>query len=253
MSKLTIPALPIIPTRFLRRLNNGRKLLTSLTIMLLLTACAQQTQVHLYTKYAEPEQVAALSNALIAAKFDVSTNTLDIPNDIRQSSVLYSPLLKSREDLATVKTIAEQHGWQNLQETSLVSGNHWYTKNTMALFLLPEGEVGKQRIASRDLENTYHSRNCSEDVQIVFKPNGRYQLTLKSPNKNQQAFAKGKWRVTSLPYISLNSDNGIWWFYLTVSHEAAVDKLGKAQLTVLTPVEQYKEFPQCQFSHGVRV
>lgn len=221
--------------------------------LLFISACAQKTQVHLYAKYAEPEQVTELTEALLEADFNVTSNQLSIPQEITHSSILYSPLLKSREDLAKVKAITEQLGWQNLQEDSLVSGNHWYTKNSMALFLLPDGEKGKQRIATKNLVNRYQSTQCDQEISLTFADNGRYQLEFSNNNKNQRAFAKGDWKVTSLPYISLRSDDGIWWFYLTVRQEDAVDKIGKAKLTILTPVENYTQFPQCDLVFGERV
>lgn len=132
-------------------------------------------------------------------------------------------------------------------------GNHWYSKDSVGLFLLPEGVKINDKIANQDLVNNYVSRNCSTSVNIRLNKNNTYKLSFTNKAYERTDHLKGYWKVRSYPYIELTSFNGRWWFYFEIEQKVETDKVSKIKIVELKAVESYSFFPNCNFANGVRI
>ena len=132
------------------------KFLSVIILSITLVACSS-TEVHLYTRYLSDTEIARISSKLDKSNFKVVTNTLAFPEKINQSTLLYSPFIKGEKTLDILINSLSDLGWAIPNVEALVVGNHWYSKDSVGLFLLPEGVKQKDKIANQDLVNDYES------------------------------------------------------------------------------------------------
>ncbi|MEW6997443.1 hypothetical protein AADZ86_07050 [Colwelliaceae bacterium BS250] len=228
------------------------KLLGVIIFSLTLISCSS-TEVHLYTRYLSDIEIEKISSKLDESNFKVVTNTLSFPETIHQSTLLYSPFIKGEKTLDTLINSLSEIGWTIPSVEALVSGNHWYSKNSVGLFLLPEGVKQKDKIANQDLANDYESRNCDTLVNIRLNNNNTYQLTFTNKTNERTDHLKGTWKIRSYPYVELTSFNERWWFYFEIEQKIETDKVSDIEIIELKPVESYSFFPNCSFVNGIRV
>ncbi|MGB0937135.1 MAG: hypothetical protein ACPGTQ_06735 [Colwellia sp.] len=81
--------------------------------------------------------------------------------------LLYSPFIQGDEPLERLTHSLSELGWTVPNVQALMAGNHWYSKDSVGLFLLPEGVKQGAKIAHQDLANDYESRNCDTSVKFV--------------------------------------------------------------------------------------
>ena len=113
--------------------------LITLAFPLIVSGCASPPTVYLYGKYLEPSKVQALSEQLTDQGLNVEVNDFDFPTSVSTNTLLYSLLLQSPEAIDNTTSIAEHAGYSINRVQSLTQGNHWYTKNSLALFVFPDG------------------------------------------------------------------------------------------------------------------
>jgi hypothetical protein len=228
------------------------KLLSIIILSITLVACSS-TEVHLYTRYLSDTEIEKISSKLDESNFKVVPNTLSFPDNIYQSTLIYSPFIKGDKTLDTLINSLSEVGWSIPIVEALVSGNHWYSKDSVGLFLLHEGVKQKDKIANQDLANDYESRNCGTIVSISLNKNNTYQLSFTNKTNERTDHLKGSWKIRSYPYIELTSFNERWWFYFEIEQKVESDKISKIEIIELKPVESYSFFPNCSFVNGVRI
>jgi hypothetical protein len=213
--------------------------------------CTNQTTVHLYGRYLSPPITTNIKNTLERAGFNVEVNQLTFPSSIQQSAILYSPLIEDRD---AISAIIEQLSLLNYpihKNQPLVAGKHFYTKNNLGLFILPENEnLTKQSI---DIANAYKSVNCGHTVSLNLNKDGTYTLFFAQlPFSDTTDYLKGVWHFTEYPYLSLGPKNGYEWFYFKMQQEHTVDKIGKIHKTLLISQDKYSHLHFCDFAYGLR-
>jgi len=228
------------------------KLLNIIILSIALVACSS-TEVHLYTRYLSEIEIKEISSKLEESNFKVVPNTLSFPENIYQSTMIYSPFIKGDKTLDTLIQSLNEVGWPIPSVEALVSGNHWYSKDSVGLFLLPEGVKQKDKIANQELANDYESRHCDTKVSIRLNKNNTYQLSFTNKISERTDHLKGAWKIRSYPYIELTSLNERWWFYFEIEQKTELDEISKIEIIELKPVESYSFFPNCSFVSGVRV
>jgi len=228
------------------------KLLSVILFCITLLACSS-TEVHLYTRYLSDTEIEKISSQLEASNFKVVTNTLAFPETIHQSTLLYSPFIKGDNTLERLINSLTNIDWAIPRVESLVSGNHWYSKNSVGLFLLPDGVKQKDSIANQDLANNYESRNCDTLVNLYLYKNNTYRLSFTNKNNERTDHLKGSWKIRSYPYIELTSTNERWWFYFEIEQKVESDNVSKINIIELKPVDRYSLFPKCSFVNGIRI
>ncbi|XPF94889.1 hypothetical protein ACM9HF_02435 [Colwellia sp. RE-S-Sl-9] len=228
------------------------KFLSVIIFSITLLACSS-TEVHLYTRYLSDIEIEKISLKLDQSNFNVVTNNLSFPETIHQSTLLYSPFIKGDKTLDTLINSLSEIGWTIPSVEALVSGNHWYSKNSVGLFLLPEGIKQKDKIANQDLANDYESRNCDTLVSLRINKDNTYLLTFANKTHERTDHLKGHWKIRSYPYIEFTSFNERWWFYFEIEQKVESDKVSKINIIELKPVDRYPFFPNCSFANGVRI
>lgn len=222
-----------------------------LFVLSILTACSNTT-VHLYTRYLSADQTTEIQQKLAEQGIKVETNELAIPQSIKQSSLIYSPLLDNNAQVEKISELLASLGFPISDTSPLVVDNHWYAKKSIGVMIVPEGINPHNRSTVADLANLYQGENCDENISIRLYANNRYQMNTDQPSENFDEFKEGLWRITSYPYVELRTEDRIWWFYFEVSQKAEVDVVGKVEKTILTPVERYIHFPFCNYTFGIR-
>jgi len=228
------------------------KFLSIILLSITLLACSS-TEVHLYTRYLSDIEIEKISSKLEESNFKVVTNTLTFPETINQSTLLYSPFIQGDKTLGLLINSLSNISWTIPNVEALVSGNHWYSKNSVGLFLIPEGVKQKDRIAIQDIANNYESRNCDTLVNLHLNKNNTYKLSFTDKTNERTDHLKGIWKIRSYPYIELTSSNERWWFYFEIEQKVESDKVSKINIIELKPVDRYLFFPNCSFANGIRI
>ena len=104
-----------------------------------LFACSS-TKIHLYTRYLAADDVAKITQALAAHDFDVVSNTLKYPDDIMQSTLLYSPFMEGENRIDELINTLDDLGWVIPTIQPLVTGKSLlHQKIVPVYYFLPEG------------------------------------------------------------------------------------------------------------------
>ncbi len=103
----------------------------------ILSACATTT-VHLNTRYLTAQQENDLVLLLLDNDFNVNTVDYAFPLNIEQSAIVYSPLLNNPQALATLEKILPPAGYPLAHRNALVEGKHWFTKNNIGVYPIPD-------------------------------------------------------------------------------------------------------------------
>lgn len=119
-------------------------------ICVFISACSS-TKVHLYSRYLSEQENIEITKAIEEQGFDVITNTLAFPDEIQQSTLLYSPFVQKENGVDILIATLNNIGWAISTVQPIFAGNHFYTKDSVGLFLLPDGIGQSDKIASQDL------------------------------------------------------------------------------------------------------
>ena len=224
-----------------------------LALLMLLSGCSQTSEIHLYGRYLSEAQTNQLRQALTHEGFKVTVNQLAFPTTISQPTLIYGMPMDRPDEVAQVRQLVQTQGWQLQDAQSLVKGNHWYSGNSMGLFLLPDGVNPNQLSSVHDLSFVYHSQGCDAPANISLTADHRFQIQPVNGATTEAALLQGRWQVRQLPYVELIPDgNSQWAYYLELSRQHSQDQLGAVQQILLTPLQTYPIFGRCSFVHGVR-
>ena len=214
------------------------------------------TKVHLYTRYLSAEETEAVTKNLEGLGFDIIVNTLVFPDGIEQSTLLYSPFVEGENTLNILIDTLANIGWLVLNVQPIFAGNHYYTKNSVGLLLLPYGVRQSDKVTRQDLVNEYESGNCQDSMTLRLNSDASYQflyLNKTSAQSRKSEQLKGSWQITSYPYIELVSSNKMWRFYYEIQKNIETDVVGKIEIIELKPVDDHYTLPKCSFLYGLRV
>lgn len=224
-----------------------------LVIVTVMLAGCSATEVHLYTRYLSEADIDKVTTTLEQANYKVTTNTHAFPDTVNQSTILYSPFIKDETHLQGLIGSLSDNGWVIPNVEMLKSGNHWYSKDNVGLFLLPDGVKPKDKVTTRDLASKYQSRNCDTLVALELNEDNTYELSYTNKAVTHSDHLKGSWKMRSYPYIELTSLNRQWWFYFEIEQKIETDKISEVSIIEFKPLNQYTSFPGCSFASGVRI
>ncbi|WP_102797800.1 hypothetical protein [Bowmanella denitrificans] len=225
-----------------------------LLVLLTLTmvGCAK-TQVHLYGRYLQPEQIQQVTQALETEGYQVQVNRLAFPADIHQSSLVYSLMLKDVSKLDRVMAASASQGWYVHNVTAMVKGNHWYTKDSMGLFLLPEGVDPSDPSAAENMSFNYQSSGCEQSPGLQLSDDHTFRIQPVAEVPFDADWHQGTWRLKESAYLELTPKaDPTWSYYLELQRSTETDQLGQAEVIRLTPMRTYLMFGKCSFEYGVR-
>lgn len=231
---------------------NNMKMISVLLMCFFIWSCAS-TKVHLYTRYLSTEETENITNNLEERGFNVITNTLVFPDDIQQSTLLYSPFVEGENSLNILIESLATIGWDMPNVQPIFAGNHYYTKNSVGLLLLPDGGRQSDKMLRQDLANAYESKQCDASIQLKLNNDDSYQFLYPDKTDRQTEQLTGTWQITSYPYIELTSLNKIWRFYYEVQKNTITDVVGKIAVIELKPLDDHYTLPKCGFVYGLRI
>ena len=226
-----------------------KKLLT-LVLGLLVTACSS-TKVHLNHRYLDEQQLARITQKLEEAGYNVKVNNFAYPNNISQSTLVYSPMIGDKAAVDNILQLLDAENWPVHSVSPLVSGKHWFTKDSVGLYLLPEGINPHYGNTVQDLVSVYKSRACETDVEIHLKADAKFEIVFSEPVSEDRSFT-GAWHSNNYPVIQLTPDDDLWPWYFEVNRTIESDKISNIEVAELVPLNQDKLFPGCKFASGVR-
>ena len=143
-------------------------------------------------------------------------------------------------------------GFLDANVEPLFKGNHWYGKNSIGLFLLPDGIKQNDKILSEDLVKQYTSTKCDITAELVFNRDHTYQIHYQKDPNDKVKHKTGTWEITAYPYMLLTSSNGSWRFYFEIQQSETADLVSKVSLLTLKPLSTHHVYPNCSFVHGLR-
>ena len=207
--------------------------------------------MHLYAKYMSEQDRQRLKQSLEQRDFNVSVNTLGFPASVEATTLLYSLLLKNSQDIETVTGIAASQGISVTHIRSLTEGNHWYTKNSLALFVLPDNFTGVLR---PDLLHTFLADKCSHNLNLTLNNNGTFNISEPSePVTGKTANNYGSWHYRQPPYLELRYANGRDFSYYQIHKRSESDIVSAMQVVRLIPLQGIIQAPQCELMYAERI
>ena len=228
----------------------------SIVLMCFFIFACSSTKIHLYTRYLSAEETEAVPKNLEGLGFDVIANTLVFPDEVQQSTLLYSPFVEGENTLNILIDTLAKIGWLVPNVQPIFAGNHYYTKNSVGLLLLPDGGRQSDKVTRQDLVNEYESENCQASMTLRLNSDASYQflyLNKASAQSRKSEQLTGSWQITSYPYIELTSLNKMWRFYYEIQKDIETDVVGKIEIIELKPVDDHYTLPKCSFLYGLRV
>lgn len=220
---------------------------TSVLTCLTLTLACSTTTIHLNTLYLNDEKSQKVKVALLEQGFDVEFNELSFPSNIYSTSILYSPFVKTVGAIDTLENTLNSLGYDVGSINALVASNHWYTKNTIGVFIVPEGITPNSGKNTEDIAFKYQSEGCDtntvlnlrRDGKFTYMPLGKLEIT-------------GTWSITQYPYILLNSDEPYLNFYYEITRSKKVDRISVVDIIELQPLDSSLIISKCKMTYGVR-
>lgn len=220
--------------------------------LILLTGCSSPPTVYVYAKYLDENQKNILSTQFEKENYTVEFNRLDFPTTITENSMLYSLFLQDSELINRAKSIVENMGLPLENVNALTSGNHWYTKNSVALFLFPNNKSAVGAFFRQDLIQTYQAKDCGGDHLLVLNEDGTFTLIEKSFSEEQQV-TKGSWLYRQHPYVELQKDGAKYSeYYFEISGFTESDKVSEIEFVKLTYLNSSHFVEGCSFLYGLR-
>jgi len=227
------------------------KVMSVVLLCFFVLACSS-TKVHLYTRYLSAEDTTKITKSLAEHGYDVIPNSLVFPDGIEQSTLLYSPFVQGENSINVLIDSLDKGGWIVPNVKPIFAGNHFYTKNSVGLLLLPDCQVQSDKVTGYDLANEYESKQCTTSIRLRLHSDGAYQFLYADNIPTQTEQLTGSWQLTSYPYIELISSNKVWRFYYEVQKNIAEDVVGKIDIIELMPLDEHYTLPKCSFVYGVR-
>lgn len=228
-----------------------KRLIMVLFFVFGLVSCSTTT-VHLNTRYLSEEEAKLVTEQLVLSGAKVEINKHEYPRSIEQSALLYSPLISDKKAVNNVLSSLDGVGWSVQTVQPLMADNHWFKKDSIGLYLLPDGVLPNSRRAKADLVQKYTSLDCDDQIVLELEDGGEYQFKFSRSDESRDEFARGKWRITQYPYLELMTEDRMWWFYFEIKEQIEVDKISEIQVTRLRPMNKYTHLDACSFEFGQR-
>ncbi|MFA3792300.1 hypothetical protein AB6T38_14390 [Aliiglaciecola sp. SL4] len=215
-----------------------------------------QPKVYIYTKYLDNQQTLDLNEALSVQDFEVEFNQFDFPTTITENTILYSLLLDDSQTLIRAENTFDGLGIPVVNVQGLTKGNHWYTKNSLAIFIFPKEKNAQTGVFKQDLAQTYQlemSDGCEVKVELELKPNGKYRFIIDNPRAEIQTYLYGDWLYRQYPYLELRPENEPYSSaYFEISKVLEQDQISKIDFTQLTVIESKVVPIGCVLKYGSR-
>lgn len=224
-----------------------------LMICALVSGCASKTTVFIYGKYLTSDQQQALTASLNAKELLVEINQFDFPASVTDNTIVYSLMLKDASVIERVEESVVHSGFTIDRTQALTEGNHWYTKDSVALFLFPAGEQKANLIFAADLPGVFKSEGCNGIRQLELRADGSYTFSGSEFAVSATGSMSGKWRYRQFPYLELQpSDSEVADHYFQLSRSSARDQISHISFINADVLSSYLMPDGCRLRKGLR-
>lgn len=206
------------------------------------------TTVHVNKTYLNEAESKKIKSKLEEKGFNVEFNEHLYPTDILSTTILYSPFLTEISAVDDVEDTLSGLGYDIKNISSLVVSNHWYTKNTMGLYIVPNEVVPNDGKNIKDIANQYKSLNCDTYIELNLKKNGEFLYS-----KKGEISVSGKWSLTKYPYILLEKLEPYLNVYFEIKKSKKIDQVSHIDITELHPLNSANVISPCTLTYGVRL
>lgn len=223
---------------------------------ILLTGCSTLPTVHLYAKYLDNHQAREVKRVLEQTnQYHVELNSFDFPASITENTLLYSLLLKNGENIQRVSALSKSIGFPIAHNKALAQGNHWYTKDALALFLFPAIRNKEVHLFWQDLVHNFKGENCGADASLALKRNSVFVLEIATAEQDNSANTiEGMWKYRQFPYLELEKHGSDYSeYYFEIKHYSVVDQISEIAMLELTSLNTGHLPEDCKFLFGQRL
>ncbi len=223
---------------------------------LMLSGCSNNTTVYLYAKYLDDNQIEEVKNTFERSeKYRVEINKFDFPTTITENTLLYSLLLREPQAIDMASDLSSSAGFPILRTQGLTEGNHWYTKNSIALFLFPKNKDNKLVFFQQDLVNEYKGQNCDTATSLKLNKNGLFNLAISSAdNGSVNESVNGTWKYRQHPFLELKTKGATYSeYYFEIKQFRGTDKVSEIDYVELVSLNTGSLPEGCSFLVGTRI
>jgi hypothetical protein len=221
---------------------------TVLVIFLIITVACTSTTVHVNKLYLNEQESQKITIELKKLGLDVEFNELNFPTDISSTSILYSPFVKDKKAVNKIEDTLTRLGYGASNISALVASNHWYTKNTVGLFIVPDGIAPNSGKNIEDIAFHYQSEKCDNLTELNLQKNGKFTYKIFDDIK-----ITGTWSITGYPYILLENKEPYLHYYFEIKRSKKVDKISEIEIIDLQPVSSSLIILNCKLTYGERI
>lgn len=222
------------------------KKLSTILILLFLTACSAKTKIHFYTKHLPTDKINEVMTVVDEDTFEVTLNHLSFPNDINDNAIVYSPSHNSRDRLNTLMEALASVGF-NISTASLIAANnHSFTENNLGLYLLPDNYVQSPKNSIHNsykipLVNEYGAVDCQHATVLYLKEPDEFIIEINTWDEGKeeylQTFTEGKWSLTEDDFLHLKHPKWQKSLVFKKSHYQRNEINGTSKGVKFTPIE----------------
>ena len=165
-------------------------------LLLLTTACSTTTEVQLFTQYLSGEEQDSITKLLQQNDFQVVPNSVEVPDGLHQTSLIYSPLNNNIDQVNRLIDILadSSFGMPALELTG--KENHYYGRRTVGLYIVPTEHL-KTKTISSVYATEYNGRCLTVDANLRLNNDGTASLISyfwdESSNRDLSAQSNGQW------------------------------------------------------------
>lgn len=228
-------------------------LLLCLLCSLGLAGCVSHPAVHIYGKYLSDTELRSLKQRLDELNYLVDINDYDFPASITKNTLLHSLLLSDVRVIGDVEAITHAQGMPVERVLAMSAGNHWYTKDSVAVFLFPGNSSQRVGIFADDLVETFKSDECSLELSLTLNKEGSYFFSANDSEKTKNQVLTGIWRYRQYPYLELRSKGQVHSdHYFKISEHVEVDQISEIAFITLRPIQSPFVPEGCVLKFGLR-
>lgn len=207
----------------------------------LLVGC-QKPSIYLYSKYITETERQKLTEQFEQEGYQVVVNTLPFPQGVRQTSILYSPMLKDPNNLDKTIAILKKQGIEIDSVSSLVEGSHFVTKDALAVFIVFNPEVFAAPVKQGQI---FASQNCDNEFELHINQGNNASVKINDETTTVT------WRLlANNDILSFRKYQGADYNY-DVIRDVASTPVGVVDEIRLKPIVSNSWLGECEFYYGL--
>ena len=197
-------SLKIITELLMKRRLSGLNTILCFILSILLMSCDNKPKVYVYAKYLSEQQKQSIAEKFEVYSYNVTFNDYDFPTSMTDNTILYSPFLQSNSVIDNASEVTSAIGMPIYNVQGLTEGNHWYTNNSIGVFLFPENRTSMETVFSQDLVGDYEAQNCGHVESLVLSADESFVVKSVTNSVDKDTELVGTWAYRQFPYLEFS-------------------------------------------------